>query len=134
MSGEADAKHLQDRVNELEAKVEKLSRSPGSLLPWWRKALHGLGWGVVAVGASHGVVATVGPLFMDGGPAVHTYAVYTHSVKFREGLGDSPYHGVIDGRDSSIRLTSEEGEIRIDPKGIRIEGPDGTLILKPEKK
>jgi hypothetical protein len=139
MNHDEEINMLQDRIRRLEKSIEKLERSPFSGLPWWRRTGATVLMVVVTFGSVIGLMGHYqmrlgnGPVFFD----VHKLTantVQTVHVDFQHPDDDEAYWGKIEGRNSTINLHSEDGSVRIDPTGIRIEGPDGVLILKPEKK
>ena len=139
MNTEAEINLLRDRVRELERTIEKLERFPAGGLPWWRRASVALLTPLLTFGTVFGLAAYYrlstgdGPVFFET-HQLESYSVQTVQLDFQDPEDSDQYWGKIEGRSSSIYLRSKEGEVRIDPRGIRIEGPNGVLVLEPEEK
>jgi hypothetical protein len=131
MNTEAETNLLRERVRELEKAVEKLElpefkRSPGDRLR---------AFGLI-IFMMMGMMAFFGFGYdMKGSPfnfdANH---ITTQSVTLENPDDAEESWGKIDGKRATIKLDGVDGSVEIDPTGIRLEGPDGVLILKPEKK
>jgi hypothetical protein len=131
MNTEAEINLLRERVRELERSVDKLELTPLKRSLGDRLSAFGLiaclMLGMMAF-LGYGIDVRGGPFYFDA------HHITTESVTLADPDDSGERWGKIDGKSGTIQLEGEKGSVKIDPNGIEIEGPDGTLVLKPEKK
>ncbi|MCA8911529.1 MAG: hypothetical protein KDB82_07480 [Planctomycetes bacterium] len=134
MESDVQVRELVRRVDELEKEVEQLSRAPLSRMSFLRRTVFGVFVFAVAFGGLSAFLDHFELRFGGRPYKVEADVVRSGSLEL-ESDGDSPKRwGSVDGKSSRIELTSDSGSVHISPRGIEIEGEDGTLSLKPEKK
>ena len=138
MNNETDLAALKSRIDHLEGLVAALSKEhhlgrPSR--PWYQQLAFAVAYPLLVLTVIYAMGGTV--IGHSLGLTNHSWIAHnlsTEKVVLRDLDDEAKNYGEIDGRDASIDLRSDEGRVRISPRGIEIDGPDGTVSLKPEKK
>ncbi|MEZ5991022.1 MAG: hypothetical protein R3E76_01535 [Planctomycetota bacterium] len=130
----------EDEITKLERRLAaaefKLASLERRVPTGWRGSL---GTVLLVLGATFGLLAYFGPAF-GAGPVffnvhkIEAWTVQAVDVQLEDPDDPDRFRGEIEGRNSSIEMRSDAGEISISPEGIFISGPDGEIELRPEKK
>ena len=136
MNTEAEINLLRDRVRELEKTIERYEKNPAAMLPWWRRAALSAGIAIVVFGSAFTLRQEIGPAFGFEPSRSTAYRLETESIVFEDFDAEDrrdKFRGKIRGDTAEIDISGEDGRIRISPKGIHLEGPDGEVVIKPTK-